>query len=204
MELVRNCSFTLTTANGAQSRLRRLKNGVPQGSVLAPLLFSIYTHGRPVTFARKFVHTNDLAIMHSAEDWQPLEGTVTKNMATLSSYLQKWKLKLSTTKTVTAAFHLYNKEAARELKIAAEGRILPFFAEPTYLGVMLDRSLTYRRHLESLRKKLTTRVGLLRRLAGSKLGGWCQNVAHSYLGLDPLCCRVLCSCWKPKCSHAPH
>ena len=63
--------------------------------------------------------------MHSAEDWQSLERTLTQDMATLSSYLQKWKLKLSTTKTVTAAFHLY-KEAARELKVAAEGRVLPF------------------------------------------------------------------------------
>ena len=88
-------------------------------------------------------------------------------MATLSPYLQKWKLKLSTTKTVTAAFHLYNKEAARELKVAAEGLILPFSADLTYLGIKLDRSLTYRRHLQSLRKKLTTRVGLLRRLTGS-------------------------------------
>ena len=40
---------------------------------------------------------------------------------------------------------------------------------PTYLGVKLDRSLTFRHHLEALRKKLSTRVALLRRLAGS---GW--------------------------------
>ena len=38
----------------------------------------------------------------------------------------------------------------------------------------------------------------------SKFGGWCQNVAHSYLGLDSLCCRVLCSCLESKCSQAPH
>ena len=43
MELVRNRSFTLTTGDSKQSRLRRLENGVPQGLVLAPLLFNIYT-----------------------------------------------------------------------------------------------------------------------------------------------------------------
>ena len=36
MELVRNRSFTLTTGDNKQSRLRRLRNGLPQGSVSAP------------------------------------------------------------------------------------------------------------------------------------------------------------------------
>jgi len=60
-------------------------------------------------------------------------------------------------------------EAKRELKVNFNNETLPCCSEPKYLGVTLDRSLTYRRHLESLRKKLTSRVALLRRLAGS---GW--------------------------------
>ena len=40
-----------------------------------------------------------------------------KDMATLGEDLQTWKLKLSTTKTVLAVFHLNNKEAKGELKV---------------------------------------------------------------------------------------
>jgi len=58
---------------------------------------------------------------------------------------------------MSAAFHLNNKEAKRELKVKYNNEILPFCSEPKYLGVMLDRSLTYCLHLESLRKKLTSR-----------------------------------------------
>ena len=68
---------------------------------------------------------------------------------------------------MTTAFHLNNSEAKRELNVYNNGKRLPFCPVPTYLGVKLDRSLTFRHHLEALRNKLTTRVTLMRRLAGS-------------------------------------
>ena len=79
-------------------------------------------------------------------------------------------MEVSTTKIVSTAFHLYNKKAQREFNIFVNGQMLPFCAEPTYLGIQLNRTLTFCRHLESLRKKLTSRVGLLKRLAGSSWG----------------------------------
>jgi len=59
-------------------------------------------------------------------------------------HLQTWKLKLSTTKTVSAAFHLNNKEAKRELKVNYSNEILLFCPEPKYLGITLERPFTYR------------------------------------------------------------
>ena len=170
MEMVGNRSFTLTTGNDKRSRLRRLNNGVPQGSVLAPLLFNICISDLPITVSRKYAYADDLAIMQADADWQAVEGVLSKGMATIGEYLQTWKLKLNTTKTVSAAFHLNNKEAKRELKVNLNNETLPFCSEPKYLGATLDRSLTYRRHLESLRKKLASCVALLRRLAGSAWG----------------------------------
>ena len=52
-------------------------------------------------------------------------------------------------KTVSATFHLNNKEAKLEFKVKYNNEILPFCCEPKYVGVTLDRLLTYRRHLES-------------------------------------------------------
>jgi len=69
MEMVSNNNFTLTTGKSKRSRLRRLKNGVPQGSVLAPLLFNIYISDLPTTVSRKYAYADHLAIMHADGDW---------------------------------------------------------------------------------------------------------------------------------------
>ena len=104
MELVRNRSFTLTTRDSKQSRLRLPKNGVPQGSVLAPLLFNIYTYDLPSMVYRKFAYADDLAFFYSSGNWKDLEGTLSQDMSKLSAYLQTWRLKVSHTKTVTEPF----------------------------------------------------------------------------------------------------
>ena len=92
-------------------------------------------------------------------------------MAIVGEYHHTWMLELSTraTKTVSAAFHLNNKEATRELKVNHNSETLSFCSEPKYLGARLNRSLTYRRNLESFRKEVTSCFALLRRLARS---GW--------------------------------
>ena len=86
-------------------------------------------------------------------------------------------------KTMTAAFQLYNKEAKRKLHVTVEKRMLLFSIEPTYLGIKLDRALTFRHDLESLRSKLTSRIGLLRRLAGSSWGANAQTLRTTALAL---------------------
>ena len=152
MKLVQNRSFTLTTGDSKQSRLRRLKNGVPQGSVLASLLFNIYTYDLPSMIFKTFAYADDLALLHSFGNWKDLEGTLSQDMSTLSAYLQTGRLKLSHTKTVTIAFHLNNREAKRELKVA-------------------------------LRKKLSSRVTLLRRLVGSGWGAGAKTLLIATLSL---------------------
>jgi len=87
MELVCNRSFTPNTGNGKWNRLTCLKNGVPQGSVLAPLLFNIYISDLPTTDSRKYAYADDLGIMHADGDWQTAEGVLNKHIETIGEYL---------------------------------------------------------------------------------------------------------------------
>ena len=68
-----NRSFVVHTSDGQRSRLRRMENGVPQGSVLSPMLFNIYFSDLPETTSRKYGYADDLAILlrsHLGRKWK--------------------------------------------------------------------------------------------------------------------------------------
>ena len=152
-------------------------------SWLPSYLTSIRTIFLPM-ISRKFAYADDLELLHCSGNWKDLEGTLSQDMSTLSAYWhQTWRLKLSHTKTVTAAFYLNNREAKRELKVYNNSRLLQFCPTPTYLGVKLDRSLSFRHHLVALRKKLSSCVTLLRRLVGSGWGAGAKTLRIATLSL---------------------
>ena len=113
-----------------------------------------------------------------------LERTLSKDITTLSAYLQTWRLKLSYVKT---AFRLHNREAKRELKVKNNGKILPFCPVPTYLGVKLDRAsrtvITLRHCAKTILARFAADVA-----CGFRVGRWCQDIAHSCLVPDLLNC----------------
>ena len=182
-ELISNHSVVVKTSDGQQSRLKRINNGVPQGSVLSPLLFNVYIADLPETNSKKYGYADDLALLKVHQDWNTIEETLTQDMSILSSWLKQWRLKLSEAKTVSSTFHLNNREATRELHVNISGRRLTCHRTPTYLGVKLDRTLTYREHLTALRGKAMARTALIRHLAGTSWGASTPTLRTSTLAL---------------------
>ena len=155
----------------------------PKEIGFGPLLFNTYTYDLPSTTSQKYAYADDLALLYASQDWKAVEDTISQDMTTLSAYLHTWRLKLINTKTVMAAFHLNNRKAKHELNVYNNGILLTSCPVPTYLGVKLDRPLTFHHHLEALRKKLSTRVAPLRRLSGPGWGADAKTLRISALSL---------------------
>ena len=183
MELLTNRSFKLKTSDGQVSRLRRLRNGVPQGSTLSPTLFNIYISDIPQTTSMQYGYADDLALLAADDSWEKVEETLNHDMQAITNYLQKWRLILSTAKTTSTAFHLNNRDSQRQLAVSVNGTMLPNCEHPVYLGVTLDRTLTYKHHIEALRRKVNVRNGLLRCLAGSTWGAYTSTLRTGALAL---------------------
>ena len=87
----------------------------------------------------------------------------------MSKYFKKRGLQPNPGKTEVTAFHLNNKEANQQLHIESEGVVLKHNPTPKYLGVTLDRTLTFKPHLQKLASKVR-RNSIIQILANSSWG----------------------------------
>lgn len=166
-----------------KSRQRVLNNGLPQGSVIAPLLFNLYTHDIPTTTSQKCIYADDICLVTQEKNLVACEKTLTSDLTVLSHYLKQWRLKPNPTKTEISLFHLNNRQTNQTIKVVFNNVEVRSSQNPTYLGVTLDRTLTYKDHLTKTAAKIKTRNNLIQKLANSSWGADVYTLRISTLAL---------------------
>lgn len=148
------------TVRGVSSEKLKIEYGVPQGSVLGPILFLIYindlftlpSRGNIIGFA------DDTAIIYNATTWVELKEIVENDLLYIKSWFDQKLLTLNLEKTSYLPFscNRSNLPSFNSLNIEIQGNnyILQSETKVKYLGVIIDRHLRWDLHIQFVIKKL--------------------------------------------------
>ena len=147
----------------------RVHQGVPQGSVLGPVLFSLFINNLPASLPSSVscsLYADDVAIWSSSPSVPtPVEATQGA-LFRLEHWSEYWCLPLNSSKCEVSFFSVDPHEA----NLLLLGFCLRFNPTPTFLGVTFDRTLSFTKHVSSLKAKFFPRLKALRCISASSWG----------------------------------
>lgn len=127
----------------AMSSLKQVEAGVPQGSVLSPTLYNIYTHDIPKTNNTLLAqYADDRAVLTRSSQVRFITGRLQEAADSLESWFRKWLIKVNATKSVSTLFSKRNLEPGN-MSITLYDEEIPWKKTAKYLGVLLDSRLTW-------------------------------------------------------------
>ena len=150
--------------NGVESSLMNIDFGVPQGSILGPLLFLIFINDLPEAtnfFIRLFA--DDTFLCSQNNDILRLENEVNFELQKVYVWLASNKLTLNIKKS-KFMFFSNKKKVNREMNIKINGNKLEKCDNYKYLGVIFDNNLSWQPHIEYICGKISKACGALSKI----------------------------------------
>ena len=148
--------FQYTKIGNSKSKLLPIECGVPQGSSLGPLLFTLYINDLPL--ASKFsatLYADDTYLALSDKNLTQLETRVNDQLQFINAWLQSNKLSLNYTKTTYMLFNKHPHQAVgSNFKIILNQQEIIRSQSVTYLGLCFDEKLIWTEHINKLSLQL--------------------------------------------------
>ena len=135
--------------------------GVPQGSVLGPLLFLLYINDLPSVCdkAKFLLFADDTAILYSAPNENELQSIVTESFPRVTEWLHANRLSLSTAKTF---YQIYSPQlSSKDLAIPANSTYLQRAQTVKYLGVLVDEDMKFKSHIGKVSGIISRYLGII-------------------------------------------
>jgi len=144
------------------SDLAPINAGVPQGAILSPLLFNIYSSDQPISQDTLVAdYADDKAIMSIHENPVTASANLQSHLDLLSQWYTKWRIKLNHSKSVHTTFSLKHGFCP---PVTVDNIPIPMSNSVKYLGIILDKRLTWNQHIKSKRLILNSRSRSLKNL----------------------------------------
>jgi len=139
--------------------------GVPQGSVIAPMLFNIYISDQPTSPHTLVVDfADDKTILTTSSDPVLASSYIQDHLNTLESWYKTWGVKMNEAKSIHGTFTLRHGICPT---LFLNNQLLLPAQYVRYLGILIDRRLTWKPHIISKTRTLNARFRLLRPLLTS-------------------------------------
>lgn len=138
-----------TSLNGVNSDLRKVKCGVPQGSILGPFFFIIYVNdiSNVSKNASLVLFVDNTYIFFSDSDPQRLEDLVCRELKLYFDWFTVNKLSLNVAKTNFIVFNNDNLNGGHKFKISVDGNCLQHVENVKFLGTHIDSKLSWNEHV---------------------------------------------------------
>ena len=162
-----------------KDRSFRVRRGVPQASVLGPVLFSLFINDLPASLPSSvscFLYADDLAIWSSSPSVPTAVEDTQGALFRLEHWSEYWCLPLNPRKCEASFFSVDPHHA--NLLLLGSG--LRFNPTPIFLGVTFDRTLSFSKHVSSLKTKFFPRLKALRCISASSWGPSKESLSVLY------------------------
>ena len=167
--------------NGQDSEIRDINCGVPQGSSLGPLLFLIYINDFRFCLSQTETghFADDTYILFGNKKLKTIETVMNTELKRVSTWLCLNRLSLNEGKTELIFFHSKRNVPQSEISIKLNGKKLVPVDSVKYLGMYIDKHLSWDTHILHLSHKLSRANGILSKLRYNAPRNVCLNVYYA-------------------------